>query len=120
LFDAERSKFSTWLTGIARHQCVDALRHRRARPATEPADEFAGPDWGEDDPAEQATALIERERVRRALEQIPQEQRAVIYAAFFQGLTLHEIAERFGIPLGTVKTRLYRGMEKLRELLRGD
>lgn len=119
-FDPERSKFSTWLTGIARHQCIDELRRRRARPVTEPADEVAAPDWLGGDTEQAAAASLERERVQKALEQIPPEQRQVIYAAYFQGYSLPEIAKRTGVPLGTVKTRLYLGMEKLRGLLLED
>ena len=60
---------------------------------------------------------IDREALDRALTQIPQEQREVIQQAYFEGYTHRELAERIGLPLGTVKSRIRKGMEKLRVLL---
>lgn len=118
-FDSRRGKFSSWLIGIAHHQCIDELRRRRVRPHSESIDESPFTELaGEDDPAEAAEYTLERERVRRALALIPSEQRIVIEMAFFQGLTHREIANRSGDPLGTVKTRVRLGMQKLKELLR--
>ena len=118
-FTPERGKFSSWLIGITHHQCIDELRRRRARPVAEsteatPLLELAS----DDDPAEAAAYSFERARVRRALAQIPAEQRVVIELAFFDGLTHQEIAARCHEPLGTVKTRVRLGMQKLRELLK--
>ncbi len=61
---------------------------------------------------------MDRARIRRALAQIPDEQRQLIELAFLEGLTHEEIATRCRLPLGTVKTRIRLGMAKLRELLR--
>ncbi len=118
-FDGKRGKFSSWLIGIAHHQCIDELRRRRVRPVAESTDETPLSELASDqDPAEVAEYAFERARVRRALAQIPIEQRIVIELAFFQGLTHQEIAERSGDPLGTVKTRVRLGMQKLKELLK--
>lgn len=118
-FDSDRGKFSSWLIGITHHQCIDELRRRRVRPLSEPLDESPLAELaGDDDPVMAAELSLERERVRRALRQIPAEQRAVIELAFFEGLTHKEIADRSGDPLGTVKTRVRLGMHKLKELLR--
>lgn len=117
-FDADRGKFSSWLIGITHHQCIDELRRRRVRPISEslaesPQIELAS----DDDPALAAELAFERTRIRSALERIPAEQRQVIELAFFEGLTHREIADRCGDPLGTVKTRVRLGMQKLRDIL---
>lgn len=118
-FRPERGKFSSWLIGITHHQCIDGLRRRRARPVAWSTDDESLLELaGEDDPAEAAEYAFERARVRSALSQIPAEQRIVIELAFFEGLTHSEIAARCGDPLGTVKTRLRLGMQKLKGLLK--
>jgi RNA polymerase sigma-70 factor (ECF subfamily) len=117
-FDPARGKFSSWLIGIAHHQCIDELRRRRVRPISEAENESTMSQQDSDDPAEAAAHSLERARVLRALEQIPPEQRRVIEAAYLEGLTHQEIADRFKQPLGTVKTRLRLGMQKLKELLK--
>jgi RNA polymerase sigma-70 factor (ECF subfamily) len=119
-FDADRGKFSSWLIGIAHHQCIDELRRRRVRPISESlADSPVTELTSDNDPAQAAEQAFERGRIRRALAQIPAEQRVVIELAFFEGLTHREIAERSGDPLGTVKTRVRLGMQKLKDIL-GD
>ncbi len=120
-YSTERGKFSSWLVGIARHQCIDELRRRRVRPAPdsldqEPMFELAS----DDDPAEAAAYSMQRQAIQAALAQIPAEQRQVIELAFFGGLTHQEIALRCEEPLGTVKTRMRLGMQKLRELLKDE
>jgi RNA polymerase sigma-70 factor (ECF subfamily) len=118
-FDADRGKFSSWLIGIAHHQCIDELRRRRVRPLAESIDDTPLADLaGDNDPSQAAEAAFESARVRRALTQIPAEQRIVIELAFFEGLTHREIADRSGDPLGTVKTRVRLGMQKLKDLLK--
>jgi RNA polymerase sigma-70 factor, ECF subfamily len=117
-FDGKRGKFSSWLIGIAHHQCIDELRRRRVRPMSESIDDSAAAELpGDDDPAQAAEQAIERDRIRRALAMIPAEQRIAIELAFFEGLTHREIADRTGDPLGTVKTRVRLGMQKLKQIL---
>lgn len=104
---------------ITPHQCIDELRRRRVRPVTQPGDE----EWlcklaSDDDPAQAVQYIFEQVRVRKALQQIPAEQQIVIELAFFGGLTHQEIALHCHYPLGTVKTRLRRGMQRLKPLLR--
>ncbi len=118
-FAPERGKFSSWLIGITQHQCIDELRRRRVRPVTASTDDAPLTELaGDDDPAEAAAYSFERARVRDALAQIPTEQRVVIELAYFEGLTHQEIAARCREPLGTVKTRVRLGMQKLKELLK--
>ncbi len=118
-FSPERGRFSSWLIGITRHQCIDELRRCRRAPATESVDETPSLELaGDDDPVQEAEQSLDRARVLRALGQIPEEQRRMIELAFLEGLTHEEIAAHCSIPLGTVKTRIRLGMEKLRDLLR--
>jgi RNA polymerase sigma-70 factor, ECF subfamily len=117
-FDESRGRAFTWLVTIARSRALDRLRSAgsRARLATEaaqsPRDEVG-------DAAEEALKSEQSAIVRRALVELPEEQRRALYLAYFEGLTQAEIAERLGDPLGTVKTRMRSGMIRLRELLRG-
>ena len=60
---------------------------------------------------------LQQQQVRRALEQLPEEQRQALALAYFMGMTQQEIAEKLNMPLGTVKTRIRLGMIKLKDLL---
>lgn len=123
-FDATRGSVAAWLTVIARSRALDLARarQRRARLAESAAaaDPDAAPAMGAGAP--RADALIQREererQVAAALATLPASQRAAIELAFFEGLSHSEIAERLREPLGTVKTRVRLGMQKLRESLR--
>ncbi len=115
---ANRGRFSTWLTSVARNRAVDEVRSRSRRYRHETASpeqqerELAAPD--EEDPALTAELAEQRRLILLALSDVPAEQRQVIELAYFGGLTQQEIAERLGQPLGTVKTRIRLGMQKLR------
>jgi RNA polymerase sigma-70 factor, ECF subfamily len=117
-FDAARGKFSSWLTGIAHHHTVDELRRRRARP-TASVDEEAldGIADSATPPDEVAQTSYDRRRIVQALQEIPDDQRRCIELAYFEGYTQEEISERLGQTLGTVKTRIRLGMQKLKSLL---
>ena len=117
-YRAERGKFSSWVTSITHHQCIDELRRRRVRPVTQPGNEELLYELAsDDDPAQAVQYTFERARVREALQQIPAEQRIVIELAFWGGLTHREIAVYCHSPLGTVKTRSRLGMQRLKRLL---
>ena len=117
-YRAERGKFSTWLMSISHHQCIDELRRRRVRPVTQPGDEEGlGELASDDDPAQAVLYTFERARVREALQQIPAEQRIVIELAFWRGWSQREIAVYCQSPLGTVKTRMRLGRQRLKRLL---
>ncbi|MBR4711190.1 MAG: RNA polymerase sigma factor [Clostridia bacterium] len=116
-----KSSFSTWLCAIAVHRCQDLLRRQKVRQAEsteamretgfEPADPAPGP-------AEQAEAKERRERVRQALRQLPDEQRVPLVLFCVEGRRYEEIAEITGVPIGTVKSRVSRARDRLRELTR--
>ena len=117
-YRVERGKFSTWLMSITHHQCIDELRRRRVRPMTQPGDEELLYELAsDDDPAQAVQYTFELARIREALQQIPAEQRIVIELAFWGGLTQQEIAVYCHSPLGTVKTRLRLGMQRLKRLV---
>jgi len=113
-FIPERAKASTWLLTLVHRRAVDLVRReqrRRAEPledAPEPLTESA-----EDD----AWLRLERERVQGALAQLPDQQREAIELAYYGGFTQSELAERLGQPLGTIKSRMFAGLARLRELL---
>ena len=117
-FDATRGKFSSWLSGIAHNHAIDELRRRRVRPSAS-EDEDAMAEVVSDGPAPLELALqsLEHRRIVDALEQIPAEQRQPIEMAYFEGFTQQEISDRLKEPLGTIKTRMRLGMQKLKSLL---
>ena len=119
-YRADRGKFSSWLTGIAHHHAIDELRRRRVRPSAA-GDETAAAEVmdGEPSPTERAEQNMEHRLIVDALKQIPIEQRRTIELAYFNGFTQQEIAKKLNEPLGTVKTRMRLGMQKLRVLLEG-
>ena len=117
-YDAQRGKFSSWLSGIAHNHAIDELRRRRVRPSAS-EDEDAITEVVSDDPApfDLAMQSLERRRIVQALQAIPAEQRQPIEMAYFEGYTQQEIADRLHQPLGTIKTRMRLGMQKLKNLL---
>jgi RNA polymerase sigma-70 factor, ECF subfamily len=120
-YAATRGRFVTWLTSVARNRAVDEIRSRNRRYRYETASpeeqerEFAGPET--DDPSLSAELSDQRRLILAALQGLPEEQRQTIELAYFGGLTQQEIADRTGQPLGTVKTRIRLGMQKLRAAL---
>ena len=117
-FNSQRGRPATWLLSVAHHRAIDALRRQRRR------DHREGP-WAEElgafqvksegaGPDEMAVAMEEGARIREALARLPPEQQQVIVLAYFQGLTQVEISRLLTQPLGTVKTRIRLGLEKLR------
>lgn len=119
-YRADRAKVSTWLTSITRHRAIDQLRRRGSRPeqhAVAWAQVAPGAEPAAEGPEGTVSLGLERERVRAAIAALPPEQQQVLALAYFQGLSQSQIAEATGQPLGTVKTRIRLGMQKLRETL---
>lgn len=117
----QKGRFVTWLTSVTRNRAVDEIRSRNRRYRYETASpeeqERDLPDLEGEDPALTAELADQRRLVLAAMKNLPPEQRQVIELAYFGGLTQQEIAERTGQPLGTVKTRIRLGMQKLRAAL---
>jgi RNA polymerase sigma-70 factor (ECF subfamily) len=123
-FEAGRGSVAGWLTMIARSRALDLVRARSRReritasaaadrPETSPAMGDFRPD-----PARALDHDERRRQVEQALTLLSPPQRQAIELAYFEGLSQSEIAERLQEPLGTVKTRVRLGMQKLRESLR--
>ena len=123
-FRANRGTFVTWLLSITHNMAIDEVRKRRRRPQKSDNDDpetvLAGvPDTGQDIEEEVWLGSL-RETIGAALATLPPAQREAVELAYFQGLTQREIAERLGEPLGTIKTRMRLGMQKLRDVLEGN
>jgi RNA polymerase sigma-70 factor (ECF subfamily) len=125
-YDASLGSPATWLTRIARNRAVDRLRAQRARADVDgvpPHTARARADSGEirmavaavsDRPDVRTESLAVATAVRSAVARLPENQRVLIEAAYFEGYTHHELAARFELPLGTVKTRIRAGLTALR------
>ncbi|HWH54116.1 MAG TPA: sigma-70 family RNA polymerase sigma factor [Gaiellaceae bacterium] len=112
-FVAERAKPSTWVLTLVHRRAVDLVRREERRRA-DPLDtesESAGT------VSDQAEHVAERDAVRQALRQLPPEQREAIELAYYGGYTQSELAERLGQPLGTIKSRMFTGLSRLRDVL---
>ena len=122
-FNAERGQPRGWIMSVAHHKIVDLIRSRRRTIiSTDPADYETLdllPAGGASTEA-QVEQTLERERIMRALETIPESQREVIMLAYFGGFSQSEMADRLDQPLGTVKTRVRLAMQKLRTVLEND
>ena len=124
-FDPGRGSVTAWIATIVRTRSLDLLRARKRR-ARVLEDAAVVTDEGEtlviaptlEAPDRGAELTETRAIVRRSLAELPPPQRRVIELAYFGGLSQSEIAERLSEPLGTVKTRMRAGMEKLRQSLR--
>ena len=116
-YAAERSTPRGWILMLARSRALDRLRRRdsarRREEAVGAEREEAIPPMG----TERLETVERRRKVNSALEVLTPEQRRCIELAYFEGLTHTQIAERLAAPLGTVKSRILMGMNKLREAL---
>lgn len=119
-FDPARGSVSTWLLTLVHHRAVDAVRReatRRKRTAPTGPD---GEDWNlPPGPGADQAALgaVVAGKVRDALGELPADQREALALAYFGGYTQREVASLVGVPLGTVKSRMFAGTQKLRGLL---
>lgn len=113
-FVAERAKASTWILTLVHRRAVDLVRREEPRRA-EPLDQVP-PAIGEAT-EDEAWLRLQRARVQEALRRLPDQQREALELAYFGGFTQSELADRLGQPLGTIKSRMFTGLARLRELL---
>jgi RNA polymerase sigma-70 factor (ECF subfamily) len=117
-FRAERAKASTWILTLVHRRAVDLVRREERRRAEPLSDELVTTHEAQAVPTEEAAWLrFERERVQSALKQLPDVQREALELAYYGGFSQSELAERLGVPLGTIKSRMFAGLARLRELL---
>jgi RNA polymerase sigma-70 factor (ECF subfamily) len=122
-YSVEQGRVVNWLASIARHRSIDLFRqarshHENLQVAWQEAEIMDLP-GGQN--VEWEVDLAQRQkRIRWAVAQLPTDQKQAVGMAFFQGLSHPEIAQALGEPLGTVKTRIRLGMQKLRSLLREE
>lgn len=109
----ESGNFAAWIGRITRNRCLDQQRSKARHPSEELSHDTASDEAVE----ETAFAHLDTAAVKTALERIPEEQRKLIELAFFGGMTQQGIAEKTGVPLGTVKTRIRTGLLRLRGAL---
>ncbi len=113
MFDPSKASVATWVFTIARNRKIDILR-KQARPEPEDLP------WGPEPEPEQVDRLGLKQdsaRLGAALSELPEAQRKLVEAAYFGDLSHGEIAEKTGIPLGTIKSRLRLALEKLRRAM---
>jgi RNA polymerase sigma factor (sigma-70 family) len=110
----ERAKPGTWILTLVHRRAVDLVR-REDRRRTDPLEEAPEPAGA--DVEEEAALRSRRAAVQAALKRLPDDQREALELAYYGGLTQSELAERLGVPLGTVKSLMFAGLCRLRELL---
>jgi len=113
-FVPERGAASTWILTLVHRRAVDVVRREQRRRA-DPLDRV--PEQGGGAVDEEAWVRLQRERVQAALSQLPDQQREALELAYYGGFTQSELAERLGQPIGTIKSRMFTGLARLRELL---
>ncbi|GGI44728.1 RNA polymerase sigma-70 factor (ECF subfamily) [Agromyces flavus] len=116
-FDPARGTAVSWVLTLAHRRAVDRVRSSQASRERDLRIGIRDVAVPVDDVAEAAEIAIEHDRASEAFARLSDAQRECLALAYYGGCTQSEIAERLGIPLGTVKTRLRDGMIRLRELL---
>ena len=113
-FMPERGTASTWILTLVHRRAVDLVRREERRRA-EPLESAAEPAVGGAD--DDAWLRLERGRVQDALHRLPDREREALELAYYGGFTQSELAQRLGEPLGTIKSRMFTGLARLRDLL---
>jgi RNA polymerase sigma-70 factor (ECF subfamily) len=110
-----------WMMRVARNRALDQLRRQRVRPPLVSDDAEEVEMVAASTSTEEAVEIqLRRAQVQRALEAIPEDQRLCLELAYFDGLSQREIAEQTNMAVGTIKSRIRIGLEKVERLLRGS
>lgn len=116
-----QSSFSTWVYRITMNTCLDELRRRKSRGAAS-LDSLLDSGWspsdGENMPEKHAVVSEQRRVIDRAIAELPEDMRSAVVMRDVQGFSYDEIAEVLDTNIGTIKSRISRGREKLRQILR--
>ena len=119
----EKGTVKGWIASIARYRSIDLLRRRKVRL------DINLPQWSDvqletlpsnDNPGEALELEITRHKVSDAINSLPEDQQKALSMAYFQGYTHHQIAEVLNEPLGTIKTRIRLGLQKLRQIFKDE
>lgn len=113
-----QSSFSTWVYRIAMNTCLDELRKRKSRPSASLdalVDEGWSPSSQDEGPERHAIRRERRAALMRIIGELPEDMRAAVVLRDIQNLSYEEIAEALDVNVGTIKSRISRGREKLRE-----
>jgi RNA polymerase sigma-70 factor (ECF subfamily) len=120
-FEFSRGSFPSWLLSITHNLAIDEVRRRQRRPQRADSVDSVDLLLSEADLTVDVEAAVEaselHDEIRAAMDTLPDAQRRVIELAYFEGLTQREIAALLDEPLGTVKTRMRLGMQKLKDVL---
>ena len=115
-FDTARGSFSSWLLSMTHHKAVDSVRREEnLRKRRSPAEALETEESRAPAVDDEVWTTLRGERVREALQSLPDAQREALVLAYFGGYTQREIAGLTQTPLGTVKTRMLAGMRRMRE-----
>ena len=120
-YEAAKSQPTTWLAAIVRNRCLDQLRRRELDTVTMTTDDDDGKEFdlpsGDPSPVEMLLAGAEAQSVRDCVDGLDAGQKQAIALAFYQGLSHAELADHMRQPLGTVKSWVRRGLERLKACL---
>jgi|SRR5690606_14382348 len=116
-FDPERASARTWLVTIARRRTLDLVRKRRRHALPSESTDLAAD--AAPDPAEEVESLLLAQEVRSALEHLSPRLRQAVEMTYYSGYSHREAAERLGVPLGTVKSRLRLAVQQLGRFFAG-
>ncbi|VAW41283.1 hypothetical protein MNBD_CHLOROFLEXI01-1673 [hydrothermal vent metagenome] len=116
----DRASVRTWLTSMTRNRAIDMLRRESVRPERDSVsweELLVEPPTASRSPELVVSHQIEMQKVHTALAELPKEQQDVLTMAYFYGYSHSQIANQLELPIGTVKTRIRLGMQKLRQIL---
>ncbi len=119
-YDPRRARLVTWVMLLARRHLIDRIRRTAVRPTTTAFDPARPAASSGPAPQDHSTAGDRNEQLLALIAQLPALQREVIERAYLQGFTLREVSEQLNTPIGTIKSALSRGLNKLREQAQAD